>query len=260
MSVESATYINGLDSSKPASTDAISEGDDHLRLLKSTVKATFPNLTGAVTPTQTELNYVGGVTSAIQTQINAKQDSTALTALLKGQPRLLQTQSASASPTIDFKNGTGGAVIDSTYDVYLLEIVKAVPDTGAVSLYMRTSTNTGSTFDASASDYIIDYRQVRAGIATVGGGTGAAQMSLVGGQTLATTSWFNGRIYMFKPSATDRCSFQGELIFYDNSSVLTIVSFGGMRDSAAAAVNAVRFVMSSGNIASGTFNLFGIVK
>jgi hypothetical protein len=34
------------------------------------VKATFPNVSGAVTPTHTELNYVDGVTSAIQTQIN----------------------------------------------------------------------------------------------------------------------------------------------------------------------------------------------
>ena len=34
----------------------------------------LPNVTGVVTPTHTELNYVGGVTSAIQTQLDAKID------------------------------------------------------------------------------------------------------------------------------------------------------------------------------------------
>ncbi len=73
MAIETATYINGLDATKPSATDPKSEGDDHLRLLKSTVKATFPNVTGEVTPTHTELNYVDGVTSAIQGQLDNKQ-------------------------------------------------------------------------------------------------------------------------------------------------------------------------------------------
>ena len=72
MTIETATYINQLNSALPGATDPKSEGDDHIRLLKSTVKATFPNVTGAITPTHTELNYVAGVTSALQTQLNAK--------------------------------------------------------------------------------------------------------------------------------------------------------------------------------------------
>jgi microcystin-dependent protein len=35
--------------------------DDHLRLIKSTVKATFPNITGAVTATHTQLNGAGAL-------------------------------------------------------------------------------------------------------------------------------------------------------------------------------------------------------
>lgn len=72
MGLETATYISDLNSSNPTSSDVKSAGDDHIRLLKSTVKATFPNVSGAVTPTHTELNYVDGVTSAIQTQIDTK--------------------------------------------------------------------------------------------------------------------------------------------------------------------------------------------
>ena len=72
MTVESVTYISDLNASYPASGDAKSEGDDHIRNLKTGIKTTFPNISGAVTPTHTELNYVDGVTSAIQTQLDAK--------------------------------------------------------------------------------------------------------------------------------------------------------------------------------------------
>jgi hypothetical protein len=72
MALESASFIDGLVITNPTGADAKSTADDHLRLIKSTVKATFPNITGAVTPTHTELNFVDGVTSAIQTQIDGK--------------------------------------------------------------------------------------------------------------------------------------------------------------------------------------------
>lgn len=58
MAVETATTINELDATKPGINDLKSEGDDHIRLLKSTVKATFPNITGAVTATHTSLNTI----------------------------------------------------------------------------------------------------------------------------------------------------------------------------------------------------------
>jgi hypothetical protein len=73
MGLESATYISGLNAANPVSGDTKSQGDDHIRLVKATLQATFPNVTGAVTPTHTELNFVDGVTSALQTQLNAKQ-------------------------------------------------------------------------------------------------------------------------------------------------------------------------------------------
>jgi hypothetical protein len=72
MALETGTYISDLVSTNPTGTDTLDKADDHLRLIKSTVKATFPNITGAVTPTHTELNFVDGVTSAIQTQLDAK--------------------------------------------------------------------------------------------------------------------------------------------------------------------------------------------
>ena len=65
-------YIDDLVATNPAAGDNVSEGDDHIRGIKNVLKTTFPNIDGAVTPTDTEINYVGGVTSAIQTQIDSK--------------------------------------------------------------------------------------------------------------------------------------------------------------------------------------------
>ena len=72
MALESGSFISDLIITNPTGADAKSTADDHLRLIKSVVKTTFPSITGAVTPTHTVLNFVAGVTSAIQAQIDAK--------------------------------------------------------------------------------------------------------------------------------------------------------------------------------------------
>ena len=69
MGLETGTFIDSLNSSNPAAGDPVNEGDDHIRLVKSTVKATFPNISGAITSTHTELNLLDGVT-ANTTELN----------------------------------------------------------------------------------------------------------------------------------------------------------------------------------------------
>lgn len=57
MGLETATYISGLVASNPINaTDVVGEGDDHIRLLKSTILNSFPGITGAMTMTHTQLN------------------------------------------------------------------------------------------------------------------------------------------------------------------------------------------------------------
>lgn len=72
MALETGSYISALVATNPTASDPKSQGDDHLRFVKAKILETFPSVTGAVTPTHTELNYVDGVTSAIQTQLDAK--------------------------------------------------------------------------------------------------------------------------------------------------------------------------------------------
>ena len=58
MGLETGTYISDLAITNPLGSDAKSTADDHLRLIKSCLKTTFPNVTGAMTMTHTELNTV----------------------------------------------------------------------------------------------------------------------------------------------------------------------------------------------------------
>lgn len=106
MPLESATYISGLVATNPVgATDTGASLDDHIRLIKSTVLATFPNVTGAVIPTHTELNYVDGVTSAIQTQLDTKITAASTTTLTnKRITARVGTVASSATPTINTDN------------------------------------------------------------------------------------------------------------------------------------------------------------
>ena len=112
MTVESATYINTLDANYPASGDQRNEGDNHLRLIKSAVKTTFPNVNGAVNFTPTEANLLVGLTGNIRTSASTP---------LAGEFVLMKATTISGSPSaVDFVNGSGGVVFSTAYDEYLI--------------------------------------------------------------------------------------------------------------------------------------------
>ncbi len=142
MALETGTYINSLVATNPASNDPQSQGDDHIRLIKATLLATFPNITNAVTPTHTELNYVDGVTSAIQSQLDAKAplDSPAFT----GTP---------LAPTAD--TGTTGTQVATLDYVIATALAGTLPgQTGNAGKLMGTD-GTNATWVATLDPTVI---------------------------------------------------------------------------------------------------------
>lgn len=69
MALETGTYINSLVSTNPAATDGLAQADDHMRLIKATILATFPSVTGVINSTHTELSIVDGDTAATSTTL-----------------------------------------------------------------------------------------------------------------------------------------------------------------------------------------------
>jgi len=66
MALETSTTISGLVSANPTAIDAVSQGDDHLRLIKSVLKAQFPGAGGTgfsipITATEAEINQLSSI-------------------------------------------------------------------------------------------------------------------------------------------------------------------------------------------------------
>jgi hypothetical protein len=91
----SAVYISDLNSSWPVgASDRFTFCDEHIRLLKSALKETFPAITSVVNSSHTELNLIDGVT-ATTAQINILDNATPSTAelnYLDGVTSNVQTQ------------------------------------------------------------------------------------------------------------------------------------------------------------------------
>jgi microcystin-dependent protein len=64
--LENATFIADLNVANPAHTDGLNQADSHMRLLKATIKATFPNFTDVpLQSTQAQIDSVCLGTSAL---------------------------------------------------------------------------------------------------------------------------------------------------------------------------------------------------
>ena len=76
MGLESASYINNLDLDNPEQDDSVSQGDDHLRLLKKVLKQTMPGTGGQgwakpIISTEDELNSLAGTSENINDHFEA---------------------------------------------------------------------------------------------------------------------------------------------------------------------------------------------
>ncbi len=136
MGLETGTYISDLNSSNPVAGDPVNEGDDHIRLVKSTVKATFPSITGAVTSTHTELNKLDGVT-ANTAELNYVDVAT------------LGTAEASKAVTVDAsKDSTGirNLTVSGTLTIgsNTATTLQAVYPVGSIYINAAVATNPGT--------------------------------------------------------------------------------------------------------------------
>jgi len=100
MPLENSTYINGLVATNPVATDGLAQADDHMRLIKSTILATFPNITGAITADKDEINTLDGYTGTTAdfnylVTLNATGVTNTEYSYLSGATSNLQTQISS---------------------------------------------------------------------------------------------------------------------------------------------------------------------
>lgn len=166
---------------------------------------------------------------------------------------LLEAESASSSATIDLTSFAG-----STYGHYMISLGGITPATDDTPLLMRTSTDGGATFDSAASSYDYAAKRVLAdGTEALATGVDTTFMILGSSQGNVSTERLSGLVWVHRPDQASRCRITW-LVCYASAATLFNVAVGGGTRKAAADVDAVQFLFSSGNITSGLFKLYGI--
>lgn len=111
MSVEAATNISELDSDIPTSSDYKSEGDDHIRLVKYTIKQTFNGITGISTSATNNSDAKVATTSMVQAAI---LNSSGITAVIPA-----QSGNTGKFLTTDGSTASWGQVVSAGQNIYL---------------------------------------------------------------------------------------------------------------------------------------------
>lgn len=167
---------------------------------------------------------------------------------------LLATGTASASASLDF-------AVDSTYDVYEFELVDVLPATNAVDFGIRISQDSGGSYKSGAANYsgmLVGQTDGASGVQSISN-TGTLGRLNINSVSNATSGW-SGTVKSYKPSGTalrHTFTIQGT----GRTSVgpaMETVSGGTAYIIDTAAITNVRFIFSSGNIASGTIRQYGI--
>lgn len=166
---------------------------------------------------------------------------------------LLATKTASASATLDFTE-----FVNATYHTYEFYIENLIPGTDGDALWIRTSTDGGSTYDSSAGNYQWSIFRDFVGGNNQDGSNSATRMELTGGVgNAANEIGVNGLIILHGAPLAAYTSLTGRLQFVNTSGTIVGTSFSGLR-SAASDVTGVRFMPSTGNFASGKIRMYGL--
>jgi hypothetical protein len=166
---------------------------------------------------------------------------------------LLEQHTASASASLDFTTA-----FTSTYDIYMFQLLNLSPTTNGQAIYMKASTDGGSTWLGGTSYSWGWYFVSDSGAAGAVNSTSAAEWNL--GTTVANApapAGVCGTVTVFDPLAAQIHYGHIDLVYPQAS---MIAPRGLIRHSGTTAFNAFQFLFASGTIASGTVRCYGMTK
>ena len=174
----------------------------------------------------------------------------------------LSTATASASATIDFTS----SIITSTYDQYMVTLTNIKPDTDATNFLFRVSVS--STFITSGYPEAGMYFNNAAGTPAMNAGYANSSSPAIGLNSFvdsnhlgtATDEQYNGSLFIYNPTnASHYTCVTGYCVYETDGGLFTTGQMGG-HYPATSAVDGIRFYMTSGNIASGVFRVYGLAN
>ena len=178
---------------------------------------------------------------------------------------LIKTLTASSSGTLSFVDGASSVVLDSTYPVYMFKFINIHPATNNQDFTFNMSADTGSNYNVTKTTTFFNAQHRE-------NGSGDSLGYRTGADLAQSTSAFN--ISEGTGNDNDQSS-SGELILFSPSSDTFVKHFLGRSNTIIAAdgsinnyfagycnttdvVDAVQFSMDSGNIDSGTIDMYGV--
>jgi hypothetical protein len=235
----------------------VSEGSGNWRCLAYQKSNGAPVLLADGSVPNAKLASMSNLTVKANTSGSSASPSDVNAATLGASWVLLSTQTASSSATLDFTSG-----LDSTYDQYRFVLTDVLAATDAVDLWLRISQDGGSTWLSGASSYIHARNALSASATNTPAGSATGDAKIVLAASLSNNAGrpIAGEIQFSTPSGLKFKYFRSNLAFDDSSNSLKLVTGAGYYAADGNAITGVRFLMSSGNIASGSIALYGLRK
>ena len=196
----------------------------------------------------------------------AVRSATAFGSLNTGSMVFIKKLTASSSATLSFVDGASSVVLDSTYKEYIFKFIDIHPATDSVTFSFQGSTDTGSSYGVTMTTSFFNAYHNEADSATNLGYRTAEDLAQSTSFQGFQSNYGNGNdengvgfLHLFDPSNT---TFVKHFISRSSNyhkDDYAIDNYVAGYFNTTSAIDAIQFKMSSGNIDSGTFKLYGVV-
>lgn len=169
---------------------------------------------------------------------------------------LLEQHTASSSASLDFTAWRN----DTLYDEYEIHLIDVLPATNATDIWLRISTNGGSSYEVTNYQGYLHYAY-SGGTGISGASTTVAFQISDSVSNVAAGGGWQGRVYFTNPGAATYKRFlsKGQMYHGTLSNIMVLTDVMGMWNTTTA-IDAFQIKCSSGNITSGTVRIYGIAK
>ena len=168
---------------------------------------------------------------------------------------------SSNTNSVEFVHGSGGVVLDTTYSRYEIHIDTCIP-TNAQNFMVYLSNNGGASYYGNDVYSCLIQRSYTNGSSTTTDTNFNNDYVLTNYGAVpfnASKGGVSGVITASGLGIAQRTLFRGQFNFYDTSNFYIHIDAVGSYESNTQTINGIQMKMSSGDIASGTFKLFGVV-
>ena len=189
---------------------------------------------------------------------------TSMASLSTGSMTLIKEVTASSDANIDFIDGSGGVVLDSTYPIYKFEYHDIHLQTDRKDFQFNFTTD-GTNFNVTKTTTAIECYHFESDSATAFGyrtdldlAQSTSDQILMYGLGNDNDQSGVGYIFIFNPSSTTFVKhFLSDNHFSEGQNIAFRQPVAGYANTTSA-ITGVRFKMNSGNIDAGTIKLYGI--